>query len=365
LIWSADYAIDCKARAQRRLAARQRARGGPGRADSPVTAVGVRVAMERTLVIKGKAGLGNRILATLTGMAFGRLCRRRILVDWTDGAFAAPGVNAFQRLFASPVVEAGDLNPRSTSVAPRAWRGQIDQQVADMIARYDPKRFSDPTIYRKYCCDLSTLNHPEDVIVYWSYLPKFQRIRRHFRDEFSVYRNSSEQVIIKNLMAKLMPLRDEISDAVREFAETQFRPPMIAVHVRYSDMRSPIKTIHRAIERFRAEQPAAGIFLATDNRAIEDAFRSRYPHVVVTPKWLPSPGEQVHYNTANLDPQASAIEALKDIYLLSRADYLVYPGRSTFSYLARCLGDFPERRVCDVEKYDLGVRARRFAHNLV
>jgi hypothetical protein len=234
-----------------------------------------------------------------------------------------------------------------------------------MIARYDPSRFSDPTIYRKYCCDLSRLDHPEALIVYWSYLPKFQRIRRHFQGDLAGYRRLSERRIIRDFMARWMPLQADIARAIDAFAQDEFASPMIGVHVRYSDLRSPLKPIHKAVERFLAEAPQAGIFLATDNRAIEDGFKARYPRVVVTPKWLPSPGEPVHYNAGNLDPQASAVEALKDIYLLSRTDYLVYPGRSTFSYLARCLGEAPDRRVCDVERYNPGARLRRLGHSLV
>jgi hypothetical protein len=321
--------------------------------------------MEKAILIKAKAGLGNRILATLTGMTFGLLCERRILVDWADGAYAAPNVNAFPRLFASPMVDDQELDRHWLNVAPPIWRGQLDRQVVDLITQYDPRRFSDPTIYRKYCCDLSTLKHPEDIIIYWSYLPKFQRIRRHFRGDLSQYRNASEQHIIHDLMARLLPLEKTISDDIESFAQAEFKTPMIGVHVRYTDIQSPLKPIHRAIARFRAEQPSAGIFLATDNRAIEDAFKKQYPYVVVTPKWLPYPGEQLHYNTKNSDPQASAIEALKDIYLLSRTNYLVYPGRSTFSYLSRCLGDFSESKVCNVERYSPDVRLRQLGHRLV
>jgi hypothetical protein len=322
--------------------------------------------MTRTILIKGKAGLGNRILATLTGMVFGLLCERRILVDWRDGAYAAPTVNAFPRLFASPIVPEDEIDlAQSNTVAPLVWRGHVNDQVADMIARFDPRRFGDPTIYRKYCCDLSTLTHPEDTIVYFSHLPKFQRIRRHFRGELAQYRNASEVQIIHDLMSRWLPLHQRVSNEIDTFVADNFSSPIIGVHVRYSDMRSPVDSIQRAVDRFLTQEPAARIFLATDNRAVEDDFDQKYPHVLVTPKWLPSPGEQLHYNAENVDPEASAIEALKDIYLLSRAKYLVYPGRSTFSYLSRCLGGFPDNRVCDVERYSIGVRLRRLVHNLV
>ena len=77
----------------------------------------------------------------------------------------------------------------------------------------------------------------------------------------------------------------------------------------------------------------------------------------------PSPDE--HYTTTMtiLILRDRAIEALKDIFLLARCDYLVYPRGSTFSYLARCIGAFSDQNLVDVERYDLIVRAKRTMHS--
>jgi hypothetical protein len=72
-------------------------------------------------LLKGYAGLGNRILALLTAILYSRLANRHLLVDWRDGMYADSGVNSFPLLFscrsASPLVD--DL--QSNSIHPWMW----------------------------------------------------------------------------------------------------------------------------------------------------------------------------------------------------------------------------------------------------
>lgn len=319
----------------------------------------------KTLLIKGKAGLGNRILSTLTGMVYGQMSSRRIIVDWSDGAYAAKGINAFPLLFSSPVFTPDMPIPQTNDVTPPVWRDHLTHSVEQMIGTYDPKRFSDPTIYRKYCCDLADIDLPQTLAVYWSYLPKFRRIRRHFKGQFAHLNGMSESRIIAELLPEFITPLPVITGPVDQFVSKHFKAPVIGVHVRHSDRKSPIEKICRSIDRLLMKEPGSQIFLATDNRAVENDLKSRYQNIIVTEKWLPSPGEAIHYNKSDIDPTKSAIEALIDIYLLARCDYLIYPGGSTFSYLARCIGDFPSSRVMDVEAYDAKVQIKRAIHNLL
>jgi hypothetical protein len=137
------------------------------------------------------------------------------------------------------------------------------------------------------------------------------------------------------------------------------------VHVRQTDRAIPTRHFHRALAPMLARMPGAAIFLTTDNRAVEDEFRARYGNIITTEKWLPTAGEQLHYNKANADLTRSAVEALKDILLLSRTNALVYAGSSTFSYLARCIAGFAEADAVDVERFDVVVNAKRIIQSLM
>ncbi|MDR3499404.1 MAG: nodulation protein NodZ [Parvibaculum sp.] len=318
----------------------------------------------RRLLIKGKAGLGNRVLSTLTGITYAAITNRQAIVDWRDGVYAPPSVNAFPLLFRSPLVDTSLAFPETNDVSPKIWNGHLDWTVSSMIATYDRHRFRDPFIYRKYCCDLTRIDQREQLLIYWSYLPKFQKIRRHFSGSLAHLRHATSQAIITDLMPRFLRPLPAIEERVANFAAYNFSRWTIGVHVRHSDRLSPLEKIYSHVENALVDHRHATIFLATDNSAVEDEFRRRYANVVVAPKWLPPPGEAIHYNDKNKNMVEAAADALVDIYLLARTNQFIYPRGSTFSWLARCLGDLPEDRVIDVERYDPRVFVKRVIHHL-
>jgi len=55
--------------------------------------------MERYLIVKGIAGLGNRLLTISAAIAYAEASNRKLYVDWTDGLYDEKGVNPFYSLF--------------------------------------------------------------------------------------------------------------------------------------------------------------------------------------------------------------------------------------------------------------------------
>jgi hypothetical protein len=51
------------------------------------------------LLIKGKGGLGNRMLSAVCGLALADLTGRTPIIDWRDGSYAPIGTNAYPLLF--------------------------------------------------------------------------------------------------------------------------------------------------------------------------------------------------------------------------------------------------------------------------
>jgi len=47
--------------------------------------------MEKYLVLKGCAGLGNRLITLLKAIQYCKKTGRRLYVDWADGMFAGGG----------------------------------------------------------------------------------------------------------------------------------------------------------------------------------------------------------------------------------------------------------------------------------
>src|SRR5436190_15007750 len=81
------------------------------------------------LVVKGKAGLGNRMLFALTGILYARLTDRRAVIDWRDHTYSDDGSNAFPRLFDCSSCGTTDELPVTDSVAPTIWRGSLAKSV--------------------------------------------------------------------------------------------------------------------------------------------------------------------------------------------------------------------------------------------
>lgn len=149
-----------------------------------------------------------------------------------------------------------------------------------------------------------------------------------------------------------------IAARIEEFARTHFGTPTIGVHVRQTDNMSAAWIDRKGVavsaidavlgERLRFE-PSATIFLATDNRAVQKSFLRRYKRVVVHPKWHPQvAGEAIHGHYACPDKVRAAEDALIDLYLLSRCDFLVYSSRATFARCATYISRQPADRRVDV-----------------
>ena len=59
---------------------------------------------QRTITVKGVAGLGNRIITLAWAIRKARQYNSRILVDWSDGQIAPKGLDLFSTYFASQLV---------------------------------------------------------------------------------------------------------------------------------------------------------------------------------------------------------------------------------------------------------------------
>lgn len=61
--------------------------------------------MERILILKGCAGLGNRLITLYSAIRYCIKTHRKLYVDWSDGMFEDKGKNAFFEFFELKGVE--------------------------------------------------------------------------------------------------------------------------------------------------------------------------------------------------------------------------------------------------------------------
>src|SRR5579871_704736 len=147
----------------------------------------------RVLLVKGSAGLGNRILSLLSALLFARLTGRRLAVDWSDPLYARDGENSFPLLFSKPVSAAIDL--QSESVAPPFWQHRLDTAVDYWLASLERRRD-----WSGLSADLSRLDQPEELLVFWAREERIRQLRRHFSGEYQALVRQSDDAILRDLI---------------------------------------------------------------------------------------------------------------------------------------------------------------------
>jgi len=302
------------------------------------------------LLVKGCAGLGNRILCLLTAFLYARLTKRLLVVDWSDPIYSSGGSNIFDRFFQCKVSGSMTELPDTDSIAPRIWRNHLRDSVRDMRRHYAPESAWHPGTWSKFSIDLSRLDHPEDVLVMWSYFEQVRVLRRHFTGAFARLRDRDTKAILREGLEGNLRLNPLVQERVDRFKNDWFHGRTVGVHIRYTDKRSRMKAICRKLDGLLKQDPGAQIFLATDNVDVEKMFQSEYSRVTAIPKSYPAPGIAIHRSPALSDRVEHGIEALVDMHLLAECDCLVLDESSSFAYVASLLTRRPGVRVYNLQR---------------
>ncbi len=271
----------------------------------------------RTLTVFARDGLSNRLRVLLSGMALAEASGRTFTMIWPRTPECGA---AFHELFAEgwPVIDVDRLDPSLQA----AW-----------VPGYSARKFED------------LLVAPEPHIVRGS--PTWLI----FPDRFPAH-----QALITRcgeLVGQLAPCAI-VADRVATFRARHFRPRMVGVHARRGDFvrvrpdrSSNTTAMLRAVDRFLAEMPEAGVLLCTDDGApsprgkptrpegVREIFRARYGDRLVetAPQCL------------DRHVPESIRDALVDLLLLRATDAFVGTTASTFSDLATFGRAVPRVRV--------------------
>lgn len=314
---------------------------------------------EPALVIKAKGGLGNRMLSAVTGCVLARLNGRTPYIDWRDGMYVAPGENLYPLLFDAGWM--GDLYAfdEARDVAPALWSGKMSQHPVDVIRRDFPNQHRDPFLYRKLSIDLVGADPGNPVAVFWSYLPKLQRLTGRIAAHPDFAGRTPEEIMCDFLDRHFKPVAEVQSEVDRIFDGR--KGPVIGVHIRFTDRKAPLPKIMRELERLAQQAPGAEIFLATDSAEAQDAVMSRFPDTITIDKALASDDTALHFSSEGFsDPVVEARNALIDMMALARCDWLLHSRHSTFSVTAALLGRIPKRRQVDVDRLNAKLAIKQF-----
>jgi len=316
----------------------------------------------KILLVKGIAGLGNRMFCALTGILYARLTKRRLIIDWRDDIYSNNGSNAFHRFFKCSLCDPDDQVPETDSVRPSVWCGKLHRYATHMRKPYK----NNTEFWLNTSVDLTQLAYQEDLIVMWTFNPQVDLLRRHFNGPFREFSQLSTKEILMQLLREDLILQPEIQERVDEFKRNHFRKETVGVHVRYTDHRVSLWPILKKLNSMLKHEPELQIFVSTDNIQIKNMFEQIYPLVINTPHWYSTPGSRLHGHESYPHLTDSAIEALVDLYLLAECDYLIIDTSSSFSKIAELITRAPEANIFDVKRGEkLPVPLRRLTWKLM
>jgi hypothetical protein len=298
-----------------------------------------------SLVVKGSGGggLGDRLWSVLVGILYSRLSGRAIFIDWSDGLYAEQGVNAFTSLFSIQGVKVLQTLPvENVSVHPPAWQGRLRRSLHEVYMEDGNPLWNRIAAIRRYSFDLAELHCPERVLVMWDF-DQMDKLRPFLKPAEAVC--SQEELLRTVFQTHVIPDPALSLEAERWVPDGKGRA--VGVHVRAAHESSLQKGAVRlcdyfqAVDALSAATDIARIVLATDNQEVEEKFRRRYQNIITRTKWFGRPGEPLHLNPACPDRLQNTRDALVEILMLARCDYLITQGSSAFSMAARLASRAP------------------------
>lgn len=302
---------------------------------------------DRYLLVKGAAGLGNRIESLLTAVLYARLAGRKLAVDWSDETFSPDGCNVFPVFFSLKNISLSPRFPQSSSVRPREWVGRLGWTVPQMFGLFPARHLN-----RKALGVLDSLDHPESVLVVWFFGERIERLRKFFNGEFSGWLKLSRDEILRRLAREHLVMDETIVGEAESFRKSGFSNPMTGVHVRYTDRKMPLPLVERVTAEALRKNKSSGIFFSSDSPEAEKRFREKFPEVLIAGKSRTDPAIDARPRKTFAEERLlKTREALRDMLLLTACDQLVISRRSSFARMALALSACRSGDVWDIDAF--------------
>ncbi|EPR37354.1 NodZ family protein [Desulfovibrio sp. X2] len=301
--------------------------------------------MAKYIVVKGSGGMSNRLQAAAAAVPYALLTGRTLCVDWRDSLYSDDASNTFTRYFDIAGVPYVDAPPASDDIFPVFWRERLALPVA-VEYLFDNDHF-DPEVFAATRIDLARTDYENEVLVFWApgmeplqgLLPRLAAL-----PEFSAFPGGPtlDQAGHVVLSRHIRPTGDVVR-AVDGYAKL-LRHPAVGVHVRHTDLESPVDRILEEVRELVA-RTGAQVFLCTDNLHVQTLFKRLFPDLLVTDKYLSPANEPLHGLIEGVSNVRKGMEALTDMYLLGRCEYVVHYAKSSFARISILATPIPSGNV--------------------
>lgn len=327
---------------------------------------------DKIVIVKGIAGLGNRLRCVAAAMEYAASTGRSLYVDWKDGMFALEGENAFNQYF--EIFNFPHVDDFSELILDTFYPSVYAKLPMDnSIYNYFEKEQIENRFVRKGMHYMFKILHalpvPDSAVCKMSMFYQAFVLTKEYQQKFNekgkfafgahLDRGHNEDAVIycdnvpfykQVTLKRHVRLKSEIQERVDKFvSEQQLDKDTVGVHVRasgkkcYGDMQKFI----RKLKAFNVEKGIKRVFLCTDNAEIEELFKKEFSDsLVMQPKFLPKikEGETGIHDLARDSKDADlqkrlTDEAVIDMFALSKVTYLFYQFGSTFSEISAVYHD--------------------------
>jgi hypothetical protein len=287
---------------------------------------------EKTFIAYCTNGLGNRLLPLASAMAYCQLTGRRLRVYWDD------------------ITPSGCLAPLS-----RLFQNQFDLVTLDEIAALGLDRRVG--LYSEHPSGQGVRREAERFRR-TALLQLSQRVQPHAVQALRLDDNNDTVVVFSNeflsavptllsiqALRSLVPSQDIADRVAAEIEALQLSPGMPAVHARGTDF-EVADALAMYSDGIRRTIGGQRFYLSTEDAQLEAGLRQRFAGQLISRR------DRLHLQLARdkqvwCEPDsytnsvAHGVDALVDLYLLSRAQLVVTHPNSTFAAVARHLHAVP------------------------
>lgn len=325
----------------------------------------------RFVLVKGCAGLGNRLLTVASAMHFAAATNRTIAVDWGDGVYAAAGEEAFASVYdiRPPFVDLASVLEAATSVYPPVWaRDRLGAPIYEVC-----KPCKSPL--HGFASHFLPRGRARMVSRHWHYygapssrepMPMLAFLRSALsRSSFpygaDLSRGLAHSVVVfsdflppprhseLHAFPPLKPHLRHMIEALRRTAVRNTESEYTGVHVRATDL-APARGVERLVQLLTAREPGTRRFyVATDNPEVIEFLKKSLPGRIIHQdvEWPDDFRSGLHH-ARSLDgahKRRHLEEALVDLHMLGACHTLYAQSNSSFSSIARTWHNDPAREV--------------------
>ncbi len=305
----------------------------------------------KTLVVRASGGLSNRLQAVICGLAYCLLTERAICVDWRDGLYSDDFSNVFPLWFSVDKMQSiafHDLLTRyqnGSSIHPPFWQDWIHEPIA-IEYMFATNEHATPSNREKTSIKLEDINRTEDILIFWDWSIKaMQPLIPKLKAKFTHLANVDDADIPRYLLKKYLRPLPSIVNEVDNFFIKHFESPPVGIHIRHTDLQSPIPNLLNKLRELVANDK---VFLCTDNAQVEKMVCRLFPRTVVRNKIYQGTNVPLHSYVEGISNVQKGYEAILDMLILARCKHIIHYDRSSFARISTLFSELDSSHIHSV-----------------